>query len=230
MAVAEYLIAGSLAVIAGLDRIAFMQLMISRPLVVGPLTGWALGAPLVGLEVGILLELLWLGRMPVGAAIPPDDTQVTIGATVLAISMDHMLGLYGMPIVILSVLTAIPLGKVGQLFDRLARHANGVLAGHAEVCLASGQEGRSERLHLTGLISFALASLATCTIIVAIGSVLLYLFAPQVIHAVREAGLSLQYSFTMIGAAALLGTFNINRSISLFCAAFIGTFMVLWLR
>ena len=68
-------------VLTGLDRVALVQMMISRPLVAGPLTGLVLGKPLLGLEVGMLLELLWLGRLPVGAAIPPDDTQVSVGAT-----------------------------------------------------------------------------------------------------------------------------------------------------
>jgi PTS system mannose-specific IIC component len=54
--------------------------------------------------------------------------------------------------------------------------------------------------------------------------------APLLIGAVREAGLSLQYSLILVGAASLLGTINVNRSISLFCAAFTGTMLVLWLR
>ena len=127
MPVADYLLAGLVSMLTGLDRVALAQFMISRPLVAGPLTGWVLGNPLIGLEVGMLLELLWLGRMPVGAAIPPDDTQVAVGATVLALSMGGPLGLHGMPLVILAVLIAIPLGKFGQVFDRLARHANDAL-------------------------------------------------------------------------------------------------------
>jgi hypothetical protein len=50
------------------------------------------------------------------------------------------------------------------------------------------------------------------------------------IGAIQEAGLSLQYSLILVGAAVLLGTTNVNRGISLFCTAFIGTLMVLWLR
>lgn len=87
MGAGHYLLGASVAVISGLDRTAFPQIMISRPIVVGPLTGWLLGNPSAGLQVGLLVELLWLGRLPVGAAIPPDDTQVTVGATALAIGM-----------------------------------------------------------------------------------------------------------------------------------------------
>ncbi|MBE0577452.1 MAG: PTS sugar transporter subunit IIC [Desulfuromonadales bacterium] len=230
MVVGDYLLAGLVAMLTGLDRVALVQIMISRPLVAAPLTGWVLGNPMVGMEVGMLLELLWLGRLPVGAAIPPDDTQVAVGATVLAVSMGHLLDLNGMPLVILSVLIAIPLGKFGQVFDRLARHVNDRLAVSGHNALMTGSIDSFERYHLFGLASFALASLATAVIIVLLGSFVLYFVAPLFIGAVREAGLSLQYSLILVGAASLLGTINVNRSISLFCAAFTGTMLVLWLR
>ncbi|MDH3545187.1 MAG: PTS sugar transporter subunit IIC [Desulfuromonadales bacterium] len=230
MVIADYLLAGLVAMLTGLDRVALVQVMISRPLVAAPLTGLVLGNPLLGLEVGMLLELLWLGRLPVGAAIPPDDTQVAVGATVLAFSMGQMLGLGGMPMVILAVLVAIPLGKFGQIFDRLARNVNDRLAVAGLKALGSGNTNGLERRHLMGLISFAVSSLATACVIVLIGSVVLFYTAPQLIGAVRDTGLSLQYSLIIVGAASLLGTINVNRSISLFCAAFSGTLLVLWMR
>ena len=230
MVIADYLLAGLVAMLTGLDRVALVQVMISRPLVAAPLTGLVLGNPLLGLEVGMLLELLWLGRLPVGAAIPPDDTQVAVGATVLAFSMGQMLDLVGMPMVILAVLVAIPLGKFGQVFDRLARNVNDRLAVAGLKSLGNGNTNGLERRHLMGLISFAVSSLATACVIVLIGSVILFYTAPQLIGAVRDTGLSLQYSLIIVGAASLLGTINVNRSISLFCAAFSGTLLVLWMR
>jgi PTS system mannose-specific IIC component len=230
MVIADYLLAGLVAMLTGLDRVALVQVMISRPLVAAPLTGLVLGNPLLGLEVGMLLELLWLGRLPVGAAIPPDDTQVAVGATVLAFSMGQMLDLGGMPMVILAVLVAIPLGKFGQIFDRLARNVNDRLAVAGLKALGSGNPSGLERRHLMGLISFAVSSLATACVIILIGSVILFYTAPQLIGAVRDTGLSLQYSLIIVGAASLLGTINVNRSISLVCAAFSGTLLVLWMR
>ncbi len=50
MVVGDYLLAGFVAMLTGLDRVALVQVMISRPLVAGSLTGWVLGSPLVGLE------------------------------------------------------------------------------------------------------------------------------------------------------------------------------------
>ncbi|MEN8686754.1 MAG: hypothetical protein AB1Z50_04270, partial [Desulfuromonadales bacterium] len=127
-------------------------------------------------------------------------------------------------------LIAIPLGKFGQVFDKLARHVNDRLALTGYNALMSGNTAKMERCHLSGLVSFGLASLATALVIVLVGSFVLFSLAPFLIGAIQEAGLSLQYSLILVGAAVLLGTTNVNRGISLFCTAFIGTLMVLWLR
>jgi PTS system mannose-specific IIC component len=230
VSIAEYLTTGTLAVLLGLDRVALLQCMISRPLVAAPLTGWLLGVPLAGLEVGVLLELLWLGRLPVGAVIPPDDTQVAIGATTLVLLLERLLGLHGMPAVILCVLVAIPLGKVGQYCDSRARQANDRLMARALSAVEAGDDRRIERLHLLGSGHFALAGLVTCATVIAVGMLVLYPLAPLLIGTVRETGLSLQYSFTLIGAATLLGTLNVRRGLFLFAMTFVATLVVLWLR
>jgi PTS system mannose-specific IIC component len=230
MSAAEYLATGTLAVLLGLDRVAFLQCMVSRPLVAAPLTGWLLGVPLTGLQVGVLLELLWLGRLPVGTVVPPDDTQVAIGATALALTLERLLDLHGMPAVLLCVLVAIPLGQFGQFADRRARRANDRLALQAQAAAAAGDARRLEWLHLSGSGHFALAGLLTCAVIVAAGTLILYPLAPLLIGAVRETGLNLQYSFTLIGAAVLLGTLNVGRGMLLFGVAFTATLLVLWLR
>lgn len=228
--VAAYLTTGALAVVLGLDRVAVLQCLVSRPLVAAPLTGWLLGVPMAGFEVGMMLELLWLGRLPVGAVIPPDDTQVAVGATALAMTMERLLGLHGMPAVILCLLVAIPLGKVGQYADTRVREANNRLSHAAAAAASAGDFRRIERLHWRGVGHFVLAALFTCTVIVAGGTLLLYPLAPLVVGAVHKTGLALQYSFTMIGAAALLGTLNVNRGFFLFGAAFVATLLVIGLR
>lgn len=55
-----------------LDVAAVGQFMVSRPIVVGPLVGWLLGHPNIGLEMGALIELIWIGDLPVGAHLPMD--------------------------------------------------------------------------------------------------------------------------------------------------------------
>ena len=46
--------------------------LLSRPLVLGPLVGLVLGDPSQGIIIGATLELIFMGNIKVGAAIPPD--------------------------------------------------------------------------------------------------------------------------------------------------------------
>src|SRR6201986_5510153 len=46
--------------------------LLSRPLVLGPLVGFVLGDVTQGVMIGATLELIFMGNIKVGAAIPPD--------------------------------------------------------------------------------------------------------------------------------------------------------------
>ena len=63
--------------VLNLDVTAFGQFMVSRPIVVGPLVGWVMGQPGLGLEIGAIIELIWIGDVPVGAHLPPDLLMLT---------------------------------------------------------------------------------------------------------------------------------------------------------
>lgn len=229
MAAASYLMAAAVAVVSGLDRTAFLQVMISRPIVAAPLTGWLLGDAPAGLLVGSMVELLWLGRLPVGAAIPPDDTQVAIGSTVLAITMGSRLGLSGPAFVILCTLVAMPLGKMGQLFERWARDWNGRLLQKAQDALAEGRFRAAEQAHLWGIGHFALASLATFATIVIVGSLLLSELGPILLRPTTDAAPWLRVAFPIMGTAIILSSINVRRSLTLFAASFTSALLMLWL-
>jgi PTS system mannose-specific IIC component len=229
MPAADYLISGAVAVGAGLDRTAALQIMISRPIVAAPLTGWLLGEPLVGLQVGALLELLWLGRLPVGAAIPPDDTQVAVASTLLTITMGESLALSGLPLLLLCTLVAMPLGKIGQLAERLARNWNGHLLIAAETALEAGDLAAAERSHLWGLAHFALASLASFAVIVLTGTLTLHALAPLLAGPVEVAAGGLRLTFPLVGIAIILGSLNVKRARTLFGASFATALLLLWL-
>jgi len=66
------------------DAIAVGQFMISRPIFCGPVVGLFLGDIIAGLYIGMIMELLWVAVVPLGNAVPPDSTVVTIGATYVA--------------------------------------------------------------------------------------------------------------------------------------------------
>ncbi|WP_305046560.1 PTS sugar transporter subunit IIC [Geoalkalibacter sp.] len=229
MTLSIFLIGALAGLLLGLDRTAFGQFMLARPVVAGPLTGWLIGDPLVGLQVGALVELLWLGRLPVGAAIPPDDTQVAVAATVLAVAAGQYYSLEGITLILFSVLVAMPLGKVGQVFDRLARSRNARLARQAESDLKSGRTAQLERRHLQGLVHFAAAALGTYLLIVLPGWLLVRFAGERLLPALDGVDGWLLLAFPLVGTATILGTINVSRSLTLFAASFTTVLLLLWL-
>ena len=49
---------------------------VGRPIVVSTLTGLFLGDPVQGVIMGSVLELMFIGSFPIGAAVSPDYTSV----------------------------------------------------------------------------------------------------------------------------------------------------------
>ena len=225
----DLLIGALVSLVCGLDRTALLQVMISRPLVAAPLVAWLLGAPLVGLQAGVMIELLWLARLPVGAAIPPDDTQVSIAGTVLAIALGRLLHVESLELLILCLLVALPLGKLGQYFDHLARQYNVRLVSRAESAFDNDQLFAVELQHLRGLLSFSLVAVSTYAVILGGGLLLVPILWPVVQQPLEYSSSWLQLALPLVGIAVILGTINVSRALTLFCAAFGMAFLLMWL-
>lgn len=123
-----------------LDITAVGQFMVSRPIVVGPLVGALLGSPGVGLAAGALVELIWIGDLPVGAHMPIDNTLLAGVGTFAAVEAVARGAEPGAAITF-SLCVVIPLAAlssraenfVRQLNVKLVRRAQGqVEAGHVE--------------------------------------------------------------------------------------------------
>ena len=76
-----------LAALLELDTTYAFQMLLSRPIIAGPIFGLATGDVLAGLQVGIFAELLFTDISPLGGIIPPS------GVVAVAIPMIlHTLG------------------------------------------------------------------------------------------------------------------------------------------
>ena len=221
-----YLLGAGMAVLLGLDRTAALQIMVSRPLIAGPLVGLLLGDVLTGLTVGMLLELLWLCRMPVGASIPHDDTQVTVGATTLAIALSGTAG-KGVGLTLCALLVALPLGKIGQVVERTVRARNQLLPAAAQRALQHGDLPGVERLHLFGLGNFALGALTTYSAIVLIGRWLVMTGGPFFLDLLAQQAVWIKLALILVGIATLLQALNVRRAYALFFSGFLLTFLLL---
>lgn len=82
------------------------QFFTYRPIVIGPIVGLLMGNLQMGLMVGCTIELMFLGQVFVGTALPPEETFSTIIATAFAC-------ISGSTEVALA--TALPLAILGQM-------------------------------------------------------------------------------------------------------------------
>lgn len=222
-------LAGAVSALCGLDRTAFLQLMLSRPIVAASLAGVVLGNAGIGLMVGALLELLWLGRLPMGAAIPPDDTQIAVGSTFLATLFISDLSQSSTALTLLAILVAMPLGKVGVYFDRWARKRNSRLSEQAMSYARQGIVRQIEALHLYGAAHFFISSVATFMVIVAGGWLLMSMAVPLFEPLIQKVEAWVFILFPLVGMSSVLAHLNVNRALSLFGSSFLMTYLLLWL-
>lgn len=219
------LFAAALAGFAAAERKALLQAQISRPIVVGPLVGWALGDPLVGLYVGAPLELIWIGAANLGAALPPHDTAATaaIAAATVAAGGGEIPG----ALAALSLVIFGPVAVIGRRLEGYGERANERLVARAALALGEGMTRRAFRLHLRGLWRpfYATALLVLFAALIA-GPLLgrLEPHLPAVVLAGLEIGWALLWA---VGGAAAVRAARLPKGLGLAAAGAAGA-AALW--
>lgn len=217
----EALLAAALGGLFWLDRFQVFQLMLSRPLVAAPVIGWAMGDPFSGFASGLLYEMLWLERPPVGGYIPPDSTFACVAtAAVSALVKAHSPAPLT-AVAFLSFLCLFPASFIGARLDHLVRAGLGRLARSAEKTLTEGSVIPVSKYFARGLIlGFGCAFLGLFPIIligyVFVSSLLGQCSAPVV----RSFELS-YYAVPLVGVAELIGGLQERRFIILFTAGIV---------
>lgn len=226
MVMSEWLFIALLSVVTGLDRTATTQFQIARPLVCAALAGWVLGIFPVALQFGVMLELLWIMRIPVGATIAPDDTQAAIASVVL-----FKMFMTGVPtedlilMVIIGVFV-VTFAQVGKCFDVWARHCNEFFFQRC-LSLDTLQGWSLTRNHLAGLLLFSVAYLLSFGLIVASGSALLYLASDMLSMFAGSDNRLLPMVFPFVGIAVTLMVLRVKNTVPLFVGGFIMSYGLL---
>jgi PTS system mannose-specific IIC component len=225
-----WLLIGVISVLAGLDRTALASVMLSRPLVCAPLAGFVLGIFEPALQMGMMLELLWLMRLPVGAAVAPDDTQAAIGAVVLIKLFAYQLPDHQWAFMVFIALLVVVFAEIGKCFDVWARHINERLYLRALRHVESSSWNAMRLNHYAGLGVFACSSLLSFGFIVATGSAIFwagtgYLQSFVSLFPVNEQ--LLIPIFPLVGVAATLVVLRVKHTIVLFLGGFALTYMLL---
>jgi mannose/fructose/N-acetylgalactosamine-specific phosphotransferase system component IIC len=150
-----FLLAGIAAVIGGLsalERKGALQLMLSRPIFLAPMLGWALGDAQGGLLLGIPLELLFLGGVNLGGSLPDNESLLAgaLTATVVPAGLAAGTGVDA-PLATLGLALLLPLALFGRRLERASEERNTQLMQEA---LERAQRGdpAAARLNLWGLV------------------------------------------------------------------------------
>lgn len=138
--------------LAAVERKGALQLMLSRPIVLAPLLGWALGDPRGGLMLGVPLELIFLGGVNLGGSLPDNETLLAAALTSAVVPAGIVAGTgVDPPLAALGLALLYPLAVAGRRLDRASETHNTLLSDLA-LARAAGGADRAARLNLRGLL------------------------------------------------------------------------------
>ncbi len=207
-----------------LDRTAFLQMMLSRPLVAATFAGMLAGNWEIGLLLGAALELCFLSEMPVGTMIPTDDTLLALAAGGAAAALSVLPQAAGrLPTLALVVLlSTLPWAAFTRKVDGWVRVRNAQLIDEVETALLAGHtldDGERKvavNFHLHGLLNFYGAAAAAVALMMfsslLVAPMLLFL-VPDWLQPLTDR---LLFIFPVIGIAGLLSNMNHKRQLVVF--------------
>ena len=217
------------AVVGGiicLDRV-FLQVMLSRPVVAGPIIGFVLRDPYAGLISGTLIELLWIDRPPIGVYLPPNDSIVAVLAAAGSILAGKELGHLSRELIALSILFFIPFGILGQKMDIWIMKSNDRLSRKAVEDAKEGDIKGISRKHVWGLLKTFFSTAAFIFVFLIFGVMILVYIFPLIPQKGLTALTYTYFLLPLLGVAVALNTINLRGTIPVFCGIFlIATFFL----
>ncbi len=177
----------------GLDRRGLGQIWVSSPIIAAPLVAYFFGVLDVGIWVGLVTALLWSYELPVGSAIPPDDTVISTSAVYLAVDGVSRHGVGVEAASLGALLWCIPAGELARRLDGGLRRFNVALSRQIVRAGRDERERLLMRAQLMALVMLFLIESVSVFIAVSAGRfVLPWLWtieSPSVMQGMELAGL-----------------------------------------
>lgn len=161
----KFLLAAFVSAITYIDATAVGQTMISRPIVSAPIIGLIFGDLQTGILVGVLLELLWIGTLPIGATVPPESTFAAVNTVAIAV----LTGFTDISSLVLIFILLIPFVYLASFLEDKIRSKNNRLTIMAEKVIEEGRLDKLVLLHFLGLSRFFIKTFVISLIAVLIG-------------------------------------------------------------
>lgn len=223
MLVRQLLVTGLWGGMMALERRAFLQAMVSRPLVAGTVMGLLLDDVQAGLYVGLVFELLHLGGASLGTAQADHDTLPAVAGAAFACQLGIAGAAPATPAMwALAVLVAMPLGAAGRRLEaRLDQRARKYF-GRAVLAVDAGQVARAGRQNLRAMVpQFFLYGLA-CIAVALAGRLL----GPLELSAPAPLTRGLSWAYPALGSAAAAMAVYGSRARQRFLAAGLASVVV----
>lgn len=193
-----------------LDRTAVLQVMVSRPIVASVVIGYLLGDPVSGLVTGVLLELLWLGDLPVGAHVTTNETALAVVATSVALLAGPHVGGVRPGLIVFVILLLLPLGWVFKKVDEAIRRFNSTLADEAIASFEDRGEMAINRAILKGVMAFFVPNVLLIWFSIFAGFILVSALYP---YTGRFEGLwdGIFYILPLVGIGSVVSSLRVER-------------------
>lgn len=210
-----------------LDRTVAFQVMVSRPIVSGPVIGLVLGQPGVGVTVGAMLELIWIGTPPLGGRLPPHECLAAV-VTTAAVCMAYPAGMpISRSLIVLGLLLAPLIARLGAIMEFQLRRINLRIVKRAKDAVQSGRDVSLFRFNLMGAAWYFAACFLFLAIFVPLTGFGLATVHPRLTPDWHGALDLMFLVLPLIGITAALSSLNLRRKILTFTLFFAGGALLL---
>jgi len=211
----QLLVISAVSGLLGLDATAALQVMVSRPLVVGGVVGWMMGDAPMGLTIGSLVEMLWIGGVPVGSLVPPDGTQAAAFAAAAVIHLRSVSPYPGAAEAAgsLGVVAAVAVGGLGARAEIVQRRMMSRLSRWAEREVDAGNPAALGRILVAALGLAWLRGALVCAVSLGLGLPLLQLLMVQLPPEAVRALSWCFWLFWLLGLAVVADHFWERRAL-----------------
>jgi PTS system mannose-specific IIC component len=207
-----------MSVIAGfifLDSAPLGQFMIAQPVFSAPLLGWIGGDPLAGMIIGVLIQLIWMNRLPIGTYCPPESPVFAMSVVILYLIANRIISVtLFAPMFIVILIYGLLLGVVGGHLTVYIRRKNNHFAYLADQFALKNEVLKIQSLpYLSIFIDWVLYSL-----LFFLSGLLFLQLLPYLIHYRLNLHFLLYYSwiFMALSIGVVLDGFDFGKRYRLF--------------
>lgn len=204
----KLLIASMLGGVLMGDTTGIGQFMISRPIFCGPVIGLVTGDIITGLHIGIIMELLWITILPLGGAVPPDPSAVTVSATYLGVVTGKDLGI---GYIMFLLIFLVPTGMLFKKIDMIQRDFNTFFSHKIEDNIIECDASCIEKVVYTSLFLFIFKAFIFLLIIMSVGEKILPFLYQKLGMGFRGSLAEAFYVIPSIGLGSLIVTFLFKK-------------------